>query len=168
MEAELERRRRFGSPPFGRLVKLTVALPDREAAHRPRRSDDGRPLRSGPTRPGAGVAVLGPVPAYVARRGGRWRFHVVLRGPDPVALLGGDPGALDRGRRPREPALEAERALATGADSSAARSGRPTHRVAIRAGAAPLAHPPRRAWSPARHAMGRRRTGATAPYTCRA
>ena len=42
---------------------------------------------------GSQVAVLGPVPAYVARRGGRWRFHVVLRGPDPLALLGGDPGA---------------------------------------------------------------------------
>jgi primosomal protein N' len=39
------------------------------------------------------VAVLGPVPAYVAKRGGRWRFHVVLRGQDPRALLGGDPGA---------------------------------------------------------------------------
>jgi hypothetical protein len=33
------------------------------------------------------------VPAYVARRAGRWRFHVVLRGPDPVALLGADPGS---------------------------------------------------------------------------
>jgi hypothetical protein len=33
------------------------------------------------------------VPAYIARRGGRWRFHVVLRGPDPVSVLGGDPGA---------------------------------------------------------------------------
>ena len=32
VEAELERRQRFGSPPYGRLVKLTVALPDREAA----------------------------------------------------------------------------------------------------------------------------------------
>jgi primosomal protein N' len=41
----------------------------------------------------ARVAVLGPVPAYIARRGGRWRFHVVLRGSDPLALLGGDPGA---------------------------------------------------------------------------
>ncbi len=28
-DAELEVRRRFGSPPFGRLVKLTVGLPDR-------------------------------------------------------------------------------------------------------------------------------------------
>jgi primosomal protein N' (replication factor Y) len=39
------------------------------------------------------VAVLGPLPAYVARRGGRWRFHLVLRGADPMALLRGDPGA---------------------------------------------------------------------------
>jgi primosomal protein N' (replication factor Y) len=38
------------------------------------------------------VEVLGPVPAYIARRGGRWRFHVVLRGTEPVAVLGGDPG----------------------------------------------------------------------------
>ena len=41
----------------------------------------------------AQVVVLGPVPAYIAQRGGRWRFHVVLRGADPAAVLGGDPGA---------------------------------------------------------------------------
>ena len=33
-DAELELRRRFGSPPFGRLIKLTVALPDRAEAER--------------------------------------------------------------------------------------------------------------------------------------
>ena len=33
-DAELSLRRRFGSPPFGRLVKLTIGLPDREAAER--------------------------------------------------------------------------------------------------------------------------------------
>ncbi len=32
--AELDLRRRFGSPPFGRVIKLTVALPEREAAER--------------------------------------------------------------------------------------------------------------------------------------
>jgi primosomal protein N' (replication factor Y) len=91
IEAELDRRKRFGSPPFGRLIKLTVALPDREAAEAAgdemvqrlrARSDESR----------AGVAVLGPVSAYIARRGGRWRFHVVLRGPDPASVLDGDPG----------------------------------------------------------------------------
>jgi primosomal protein N' len=41
----------------------------------------------------AGVTVLGPVPAYIARRAGRWRFHVVLRGKSPLDVLDGDPGA---------------------------------------------------------------------------
>ncbi len=42
---------------------------------------------------GAQVEVLGPLPAYIARRAGRWRFHVVLRGQRPIDTLGGDPGA---------------------------------------------------------------------------
>jgi primosomal protein N' (replication factor Y) len=91
VEAELERRRRFGSPPFGRLVKLTVGLPEREAALEAASEMAGR-LRQRAKESDARVAVLGPVPAYIARRGGRWRFHVVLRGADPVALLGADPG----------------------------------------------------------------------------
>jgi primosomal protein N' (replication factor Y) len=89
--AELERRRRFGSPPFGRLVKLTVALPDRARAEAVGNEMATR-LRRRAADGGGSVSVLGPVPAYIARRSGRWRFHVVLRGDDPVALMGGDPG----------------------------------------------------------------------------
>jgi primosomal protein N' (replication factor Y) len=91
VEAELEQRRRFGSPPFGRLVKLTAALEDRAAAEATARrlADE---LRERTVTDRLDVAVLGPVPAYIARRGGRWRFHVVLRGSDPLRLLGGDPG----------------------------------------------------------------------------
>jgi primosomal protein N' (replication factor Y) len=91
VEAELERRRRFGSPPFGRLIKLTVALPDHGAALKAGGEMAVR-LRDRAAELGLRVAVLGPVPAYIARRGGRWRFHVVLRGDDPLTLLGGDPG----------------------------------------------------------------------------
>jgi primosomal protein N' (replication factor Y) len=92
IEAELERRRRFGSPPFGRLIKLTVALSDREKAEAAA-ADKVAQLRVRAQELGLRVQVLGPVPAYIARRGGRWRFHVVLRGDDPAAVLGGDPGA---------------------------------------------------------------------------
>jgi primosomal protein N' (replication factor Y) len=92
VSAELERRRRFGSPPFGELIKLTVALPDRAAAERAAEVMAAA-LRERAREQGRSLAILGPVPAYVARRGGRWRFHVVLRGQDPRALLGGDPGA---------------------------------------------------------------------------
>ena len=42
---------------------------------------------------GIGVQVVGPAPAYVARRAERWRYNVVLRGRDPVALLDPPPGA---------------------------------------------------------------------------
>jgi primosomal protein N' len=52
-----------------------------------------RDLRERAAEQDARVSVLGPVPAYIARRGGRWRFHVVLRGSDPATVLGGDPGA---------------------------------------------------------------------------
>jgi len=90
--AELELRRRIGSPPFGRLVKLTVALPERDAA-KAEAARMAAMLRARAAARTTRVDVLGPAPAYVARRAGRWRWHVVLRGTDPVALLDGSVGA---------------------------------------------------------------------------
>ncbi|MBX3029105.1 MAG: primosomal protein N' [Chloroflexi bacterium] len=94
IEEELGRRRGFGSPPYGRLVKLTVALEDRtraeaEAARMADRLRAAAAARPDPT----SASVLGPVAAYIVRRAGRWRFHVVLRGDAPLQVLGGDPGA---------------------------------------------------------------------------
>ncbi|MGK2849347.1 MAG: replication restart helicase PriA [Candidatus Limnocylindrales bacterium] len=89
--AELDLRRRFGSPPFGRLIKLTVALPDRDAAEEAGVEMATR-LRDRATALAMRMDVAGPAPAYIARRNDRWRFHVVLRGADPMAVLGEDPG----------------------------------------------------------------------------
>lgn len=91
IDHQLELRERYGSAPFGSVVKLTAALEDRDAAEKVAR-EMASALRTRAAETGARVMVLGPVPAYVARRGGRWRFHVVLRGADPLSLLGGDPG----------------------------------------------------------------------------
>jgi primosomal protein N' (replication factor Y) (superfamily II helicase) len=87
-DAELELRRRFGSPPFGRLVKLTVGMTDPDAAQAAARAmaDD---MRSRARERGADIVVAGPAPAYIARRAERWRWNVVLRGRDPAALLDG-------------------------------------------------------------------------------
>jgi primosomal protein N' (replication factor Y) len=87
-DAELDLRRRFGSPPFGRLVKLTVGLADREAAEREAGEMAAR-LRDRATERGSDTGVLGPAPAYIARRAERWRWNLVLRGADPAALLDG-------------------------------------------------------------------------------
>ena len=96
-DAELAVRRRFGSPPFGRLVKLTVGLPDHLAAEKEAAAmaDRLRAECSSAAAAAAGnkVSVLGPAPAYVARRAGRWRWNVILRGDRPVEILGDPPGA---------------------------------------------------------------------------
>jgi primosomal protein N' (replication factor Y) len=91
-DAELALRQRFGSPPFGRLVKLTVGLADRDAAEREAAAMAERLRERARTR-GAAVAVVGPAPAYIARRADRWRWNIVLRGDDPVAILDGGPDA---------------------------------------------------------------------------
>jgi primosomal protein N' (replication factor Y) len=87
-DAELSVRERFGSPPFGRLVKLTVGIADRDGAESEAQAMATR-LQGLVTARGAAVTVVGPAPAYIARRSDRWRWNIVLRGDDPVALLDG-------------------------------------------------------------------------------
>jgi primosomal protein N' (replication factor Y) len=98
-DAELEVRRRFGSPPFGRLVKLTVGLPDHLAAEQEALAMADRLRAAAAARTSAStagsapaIAILGPAPAYIARRAGRWRWNVVLRGDRPLELLDPPPG----------------------------------------------------------------------------
>ena len=86
--AELALRERFGSPPFGRLVKLTVGLADPVAAEQAATTMAER-LRGRAGEAGTSVAVIGPAPAYIARRADRWRWNIVLRGADPTAILDG-------------------------------------------------------------------------------
>ena len=77
-------------PPPVRVAAVRAA---READRRPgrprgRRAGGRRRWPSGSaTRAaerGRDVAVLGPAPAYIARRADRWRWNLVLRGSDPV------------------------------------------------------------------------------------
>jgi primosomal protein N' (replication factor Y) (superfamily II helicase) len=87
-DAELALRERFGSPPFGQLVKLTVGLADPVAAEQEATAMAHR-MRDRAAERRAVVTVVGPAPAYIARRADRWRWNVVLRGADPVRLLDG-------------------------------------------------------------------------------
>jgi primosomal protein N' (replication factor Y) len=91
-DAELELRRRFGSPPYGQLIKLTVGLADRDRAQEAAETM-AEHLRQVAFERHLDVTVVGPAPAYIARRAERWRWNVVLRGTSPAALL---EGGLDR------------------------------------------------------------------------
>lgn len=90
-DAELDLRRHYGSPPFGRLIKLTVALADRESAEQAG-VDLADQLRARARTEAEPIDVAGPAPAFIARRADRWRFNLVLRGARPAALLGEPPG----------------------------------------------------------------------------
>ncbi len=94
-EQEIEQRRRMGYPPFRRVVRLlyTDVNPRRcetEAGRLAQRLREERDVR-GLSQP----EVLGPTPAYLARVRGRYRWQVILLGPEPHALLEGQP--LPRG-----------------------------------------------------------------------
>jgi primosomal protein N' (replication factor Y) len=74
-DEELSRRRLLGYPPSGLLARLLIADPDRGRA-------EARGAAAAAAVRTPGVEVLGPLPAYVARRAGRWRMQVVLRSAD--------------------------------------------------------------------------------------
>jgi primosomal protein N' (replication factor Y) len=74
-DEELLRRRLLGYPPFSVLARLLVADADRGRA-------EARGREAAAAVAGPGLDVHGPLPAYVARRAGRWRFQVVVRAPD--------------------------------------------------------------------------------------
>ena len=96
-DAELALRERFGSPPFGRLVKLTVGLPDRDAAEREAGDGGGAPrtCRERDTRvPSSGRR-------RVHRAPDRWRWNVVLRGDDRQPPRWRARSAVVRRRGPR-------------------------------------------------------------------
>src|SRR5687768_12550706 len=82
-DRELLDRRRFGNPPFGRLVLLQTAAKREETA-------DARAKRLAAdleAAAGEDAEVLGPAPAFAAKRAGSYRVQLVLRGPRPTDVL---------------------------------------------------------------------------------
>jgi len=77
-DEELLRRRLLGYPPFSVLARLLIGDPDRARAEE--RGHEAAAAVAAPD-----VEVLGPLPSYVARRAGRYRYQVVLRAPDADA-----------------------------------------------------------------------------------
>ena len=71
-DGELPRRESFGYPPYGLLARLLVADADPVRA-------ESRATDVAAAVAGDGVEVLGPVPAWVPRRAGRWRWQLVVR-----------------------------------------------------------------------------------------
>lgn len=84
-DEELPRRRLLGYPPATHLARLLVADPDRGRA-------EARAADAAAATAVEGVEVHGPVPSWIARRAGRWRYQVVIRAAQPADRA----AALDR------------------------------------------------------------------------
>ncbi len=78
----LERRRRFGYPPFAALAKLQLGARDRASASA---AADALALELH-RRGAAEDDILGPAPAPVARVKGRYTYQLVLRAAEPGTL----------------------------------------------------------------------------------
>ena len=88
-ERELAYRAEIGYPPYNRLARVLIreetsaeAQAEAEAVHghlRARIAEEG--LR--------GTALIGPAPCFYHRRDNVHRWHVIVRGPEPSAILGG-------------------------------------------------------------------------------
>ena len=82
-EHELRARRHFGYPPFGRLVLLQTSAA-KEATVERRATELAAKLRAAAH---GDAEVLGPAPAFAAKRAGSYRAQLVLRGDRPTAVL---------------------------------------------------------------------------------
>jgi primosomal protein N' (replication factor Y) len=86
---EMEFRREQRYPPFSRLVRLVYVHRDAErceqGANKMRDVLENRIARLGLPE----IDVIGPAPAFLSRIRGQYRWHLVVRGRDPHALLEG-------------------------------------------------------------------------------
>lgn len=87
--AEMDFRRATGYPPYSRLARLLYTDPTPERAATEARAL-ARRLTDYIRRQGVpNTTLIGPAPAYFARERGEYRWHILLRGPDPAAVLRG-------------------------------------------------------------------------------
>jgi primosomal protein N' (replication factor Y) len=86
-EQEINYRRQLLDPPFTRLAWLVYMHTNEAACRREAERMQARLLEERDARGVAGISVLGPAPAYIQRRRGRFRWQLVLRGTDLSAFL---------------------------------------------------------------------------------
>ena len=101
---ELRHREALGYPPFGRLALALVSAPEREAAEAGAARLAGvlrREGASGPDDTLAGLELLGPAPAPLARLRERWRFQLLLKGEDEAVRRAARRLAEEAARLPR-------------------------------------------------------------------
>ncbi len=92
---EIAFRRELRNPPFAALARLVYVHPNEAAARREAARLKDVLTQEINTRGVAGIDIVGPAPAFIPRRRGRYRWQLVLRGGELAAFLA--PVDLPRG-----------------------------------------------------------------------
>jgi primosomal protein N' (replication factor Y) len=79
---ELAFRRSFFYPPFAQLASVLVSSPDRDKAEA-----SAAALGKAFQESGASLRISGPAPAPLERLQGRWRFQILIRAAERLAVL---------------------------------------------------------------------------------
>jgi primosomal protein N' (replication factor Y) len=84
---EMSFRRQHSNPPYSKLIRLLYTHTNQAQCER-EASQLGNLLRQQREERGlSDIDVLGPMPAYPSRLKGHYRWHIVMRGPEPRNLL---------------------------------------------------------------------------------
>ncbi|HEX8731960.1 MAG TPA: primosomal protein N', partial [Ktedonobacterales bacterium] len=86
-EVELSVRRQYGYPPFRRLVKLLYEHRDRYSAQIEAVALAEALERAIQAQRLPETDLVGPAPAFLERLRGRYRWQIIVRGPDPLRAL---------------------------------------------------------------------------------
>lgn len=86
---ELEERKKIDYPPFSRLVRLEYRHLESQKAQNGAQQMAAK-VESWLSEGGyTSTNMIGPVPCFFARQNGYYRWQIILRGPDPTAVLRG-------------------------------------------------------------------------------
>jgi primosomal protein N' (replication factor Y) len=84
---ELAQRQRLGYPPFARLVRIEYRHTEAAKAEEEVRGLAARISRRLSSGDHPQTSLIGPAPSFFSRLNGEYRWQIVLRTPDPAALL---------------------------------------------------------------------------------
>lgn len=86
-ERESQYRKQLGYPPYRRLARIVFSYSKEETARRQAEQAAARLREILQERDLGGTALIGPAPCFYARVDRQYRWHLLLRGPDPRVAL---------------------------------------------------------------------------------
>jgi primosomal protein N' (replication factor Y) len=89
VEQELGYRKKLRYPPYAQLVRLLYQHPDEAKAESAAEQMAGQLAAWIKAEDRRATEIIGPAPAFYSRLDGRYRWQILLRGPEPASMLAG-------------------------------------------------------------------------------